>query len=73
MISPLAHIDPAATIGNNVTVDPFAVIEAGVTIGDDSHIMSHATILKNTIIGRSCLIFPGAVLGGIPQDLKFVG
>ena len=73
MISPLAHIDPAATIGKNVTVDPFAVIEAGVTIGDDSHIMSHATLLKNTIIGKSCLIFPGAVIGGIPQDLKFVG
>lgn len=73
MISPLAHIHPAATIGNNVTIDPFAVIEADVTIGDDTHIMSHTAILKNTIIGASCRIFPGAVIGGIPQDLKFVG
>ena len=73
MISPLAHIDPAARIGNNVTIDPFAVIEADVSIGDDSHIMSHTTILKNTKIGKSCRIFPGAGIGGIPQDLKFVG
>lgn len=73
MISPLAHIASAANIGSNVTIDPFAVIEAGVTIGDDTHIMSHATILNNTHIGGSCRIFPGAVIGAIPQDLKFAG
>jgi UDP-N-acetylglucosamine acyltransferase len=73
MISPLAHIDPAASIGNNVTIDPFAVIEAGVIVGDDTHIMPHVTILKGTTIGKSCNIFPGAIIGAIPQDLKFVG
>lgn len=73
MISSLAYIDPAATIGNNVTIAPFAVVQANVTIGDDSHIMSHAIILENTIIGKRCKIFPGAVIGAIPQDLKFVG
>jgi UDP-N-acetylglucosamine acyltransferase len=73
MISSLAHIDPAANIGNDVIIDPFAFIEAGVTIGDGTHIMSHTTILKGTIIGKACRIFPGAVLGAIPQDLKFIG
>lgn len=73
MISPLANIDPAASIGKNVIIEPFAVIEAGVTIGDDTHIMSHAVIMKGTIIGRSCRVFPGAVIGAIPQDLKFDG
>jgi UDP-N-acetylglucosamine acyltransferase len=73
MISTLAHINPAANIGKNVTVDPFAVIEAGVTIGDDTHIMSHAIVLKGVSIGKSCNIFPGAVIGAIPQDLKFIG
>lgn len=73
MISPLAHIHPNAKIGKGVTIDPFAFIEDDVTIGDDSHIMAHAVILKNTIIGKSCRIFPGAVLGAIPQDLKFDG
>ena len=73
MISSLASIDSSAGIGNNVKIDAFAVIEAGVTIGDDTHIMSHAIILRGTIIGKTCTIFPGAVIGAIPQDLKFVG
>jgi UDP-N-acetylglucosamine acyltransferase len=73
MISSLAHIHPDAIIGKDVIIDPFAVIEAGVTIGDGTHIMSHTTICKGTIIGKSSRIFPGAVIGAIPQDLKFVG
>ena len=73
MISSLAHIDSAASLGNNVTIDPFAVIEGGVSIGDDTHIMSHVTILKGTTIGKGSRIFPGAVIGAIPQDLKFIG
>lgn len=73
MISPLAHIHPEAKIGKDVKIDPFVVIDEGVTIGDDSHIMSHAVIMKNTVIGKSCTIFPSAVLGAIPQDLKFDG
>ena len=73
MISPLANIHPDAKLGKDVTIDPFVVINEGVTIGDGTHIMSHAVIMKNTIIGNSCAIFPGAVLGAIPQDLKFNG
>ena len=73
MISPLASIHPAAKLGNNVTVEPFAVISENVSIGDDTHIMSHAVILSFTTIGKGCKIFPGAVIGAVPQDLKFVG
>jgi UDP-N-acetylglucosamine acyltransferase len=73
MISPLASIHPDAKLGSNVTVDPFAVIHNHVTVGDGSHIMSHAVILSHTTIGQHCKIFPGAVLGGIPQDLKYKG
>ncbi|MBA2744841.1 MAG: acyl-ACP--UDP-N-acetylglucosamine O-acyltransferase [Flavisolibacter sp.] len=73
MISPLASIHPNAKLGNNVTVDPFAVIYDNVTIGDHSHIMSHAVLFPFTIVGNHCRIFPNATLGGIPQDLKFIG
>lgn len=73
MISPLAHIDPNAKLGNGVTIDPFAVIQGNVTIGDHTHVMSHAIIDSGTTIGSHCKIFPGAVIGTIPQDLKFVG
>jgi len=73
MISPLAHIHPNAKLGKDIIVDPFAVIEDDVTIGDGTHIMSHAVIMKKVSIGKSCRIFPGAVIGAIPQDLKFDG
>ena len=72
-ISPLAHVHPNANIGSGVTIEPFAVIHDGVTIGEGSHIMSHAVIMSGTTLGKSCVIYPGAVLGAIPQDLKFVG
>ncbi|MBC7866566.1 MAG: acyl-ACP--UDP-N-acetylglucosamine O-acyltransferase [Gloeobacteraceae cyanobacterium ES-bin-316] len=73
MLSPLAHISPEATLGSNVKVDPFAVIHEDVRIGDGTHIMSGVVIMSGTTIGKNCLIFPGAVIGAIPQDLKFVG
>lgn len=73
MISPLASIHPNAQIGSNVSIEPFAVVHDNVTIGDDSHIMSHSVIMPFSRIGKSCRIFPGAVIGAIPQDLKFAG
>lgn len=72
-VSPLAHIHPGAQIGENVTIDPFAVIHEQVSIGDGTHVMSHAVIMDGSIIGRNCVIYPGAIIGAIPQDLKFVG
>lgn len=73
MVSPHAHISPNAELGKNVQIDPFVVIHDDVVIGDGSHIMSNAVIMSGTRIGKSCLVFPGAVIGAIPQDLKFIG
>jgi UDP-N-acetylglucosamine acyltransferase len=73
MISPLASIHPNVKLGNDVTIDPFAVIHENVSIDDGAHIMSHAVLMPFSRIGKNCRIFPGAVIGGVPQDLKFVG
>lgn len=73
MISPLAHIHPGAKIGENCTIEPFVYIEDNVVIGDNCHIMAHASVLSGTRMGNNNRIFHGAVVGGIPQDLKFVG
>jgi UDP-N-acetylglucosamine acyltransferase len=35
--------------------------------------MSHAVLMPFTHIGKNCKIFPSAVIGAIPQDLKFAG
>lgn len=69
----LSSVHPNAKIGNNVTIEPFAIVDDNVTIGDNTIIQSHAVIRSGTTIGKNCNIFPGAVLGAIPQDLKFKG
>jgi UDP-N-acetylglucosamine acyltransferase len=73
MISPLAQVNPKARIGNNVTIEAFSVVYEDVEIGDDTHIMPNVTIFNGSRIGKGCKIFPGAVIGAIPQDLKYVG
>ncbi|MBO5656420.1 MAG: acyl-ACP--UDP-N-acetylglucosamine O-acyltransferase [Rikenellaceae bacterium] len=72
MISNLAYVHPDATIGQNVTIEPFAYVGADVIIGDDCYIGPNSQILPGTRMGKGCKVF-GAILGGEPQDLKFKG
>ena len=69
----MAHVDPAATLGDNIEVGPFAFIDAQVEIGDGCRILNGATIFNHVKMGKDCTVFPGAVVGAIPQDLKFEG
>lgn len=69
----LAYIHPDAVIGDNVVIEPFVNIHADVVIGDGTWIGANVTIMGGTRVGRDCKIFPGAVLGGVPQDLKYKG
>ena len=73
MISPLAYIDPEAKIGENCEIGAFAYIDKNVVIGDNCVIMPHASVLYGTRMGHNNKIFHGAVIGGVPQDLKFKG
>lgn len=68
-----AFVHPEAQIGANVIIDPFAYVDKNVVIGDGTHIYAHACVLAGSRIGKNCNIYHGAVVGGIPQDLKFVG
>lgn len=73
MSQPLANIHPNAKLGENVKIDPFVTVEEDVEIGDGTWIGPNAVIMKGARIGKNCKIFPGAVIAGIPQDLKFRG
>lgn len=73
MISPLAYVHPDAKLAPDVEVAPFACIEANVVIGAGTTIGSNATICSGTRLGAHCRVFPGAVIGAVPQDLKFQG
>ena len=73
MFNQLSYIHPGAKIGKNCTIEPFVYIDDNVVIGDNCHIMAHASVLSGTRMGNGNRVFHGAVVGGIPQDLKFVG
>ncbi len=73
MISPLASIHPDAKIGEGVEIGPFVTIDRDVEIGDGCIIDASATICQYTKLGKNCHVFPSAVIGAVPQDLKFHG
>ena len=72
-IHPSAFISPKATIGANVTIGPCALIEDDVVIGDDCEIHAFASVKKYTRMGKKNIIHSYAMVGGVPQDLKFAG
>lgn len=72
-ISPLAYIDPEAVIGDNCEIGPFCFIDKNVVIGDNNVLMNSVTVLYGARIGSGNMIFPGAVISAVPQDLKFKG
>jgi UDP-N-acetylglucosamine acyltransferase len=72
-VHPTAIVDRTVTLGQGVTVGPYSLIQGRVVIGDGTQIGSHVVIKDFTTIGARCRIFQFAVLGEIPQDLKFQG
>ena len=72
-ISPLAYIDKDAQIGENCEIGPFCFIDKNVVIGDNNVLMNNVSIHYGARIGNGNTFFPGAVISGIPQDLKFHG
>ena len=68
-----AIVSPKAQLGENITVGPFTIIEDDVIIGSGTSIASNVLLANGTRIGKECRIHHGAVLGTIPQDLKFHG
>ena len=64
-------IHPNAKIGKNVEIGPFTYIEEDVVIGDGTWIGPNVSIMNGTRMGENCRIFQGAIVGSIPQDLKF--
>ena len=73
MIAQYSTVHPNAKIANNVEIGPYCYIAENVEIGEGSWIGPHVTIFDYVKIGKNCKVFPGAVIGAIPQDLKFDG
>lgn len=72
-IHPSAFVSPKAELGPGVSVGPCAVIEDDVVIGEGCQIHAFASVKQYTSMGRNNIIHSYAMVGGIPQDLKFAG
>lgn len=72
-IHPSAVIADGAQIGADCVIGPFCVIGKDVVLGDRVTLKSHVVVDGDTHIGDDTVVFPFAVIGEIPQDLKFDG
>ena len=57
-IHPSAVVDPSVQLGDRVSIQPLAVIEAGAKIGDDTIIGAGSYVGHETVIGSACHIYP---------------
>ncbi|HRK42872.1 MAG TPA: acyl-ACP--UDP-N-acetylglucosamine O-acyltransferase [Gemmobacter sp.] len=72
-IHPMAVVEAGAQIGPGCEIGPFAVIGPEVTLGPGVVVKPHGIVTGWTEVGEGTVIFPGAVVGEVPQDLKFRG
>ena len=72
-IHPTAVVDRGANIDSDVVIGPHVIIEDNVTIGRGSVVRAGAHIASGSCLGEEVQVFSYAVIGTIPQDLKFGG
>ncbi|MBQ0806177.1 MULTISPECIES: acyl-ACP--UDP-N-acetylglucosamine O-acyltransferase [unclassified Sulfitobacter] len=72
-IHPSAVIEDGAQIDPSAVIGPFCVVGPQVVIHADVVLKSHAIVTGQTEVGAGTVIFSFAVIGEIPQDLKFKG
>jgi UDP-N-acetylglucosamine acyltransferase len=72
-IHPTAVVDASVTLAPGAVIGPWCVVGPGVTIGDDTELVSHVVIDRDTTIGRENVLHPFTVVGGPPQDKKYHG
>lgn len=72
-IHPLACVDAAAEIADDVVVGPFCVVGPHVRIGRGTRLENNVTLTGHVTIGEDNHIFPNTVVGTPPQDISWHG
>lgn len=72
-IHPTAIVEEGATLGEGVVIGPQCHVGPSVTLGQGTELKANVCVYGNTSLGQRCVVWPGAVLGGDPQDLKYAG
>ena len=66
-------IHPAAQIDDDVEIGPFCVIGPNVRIGRGTRLENNVTLMGHVVLGKHNHLYPGAVIGGEPQDVSYSG
>ena len=66
-----AIVHPTAILSDDVEIGAYGVVEADVMIGPGTVLREHAILRRYTTVGRNNIVDSYAVLGGLPQDIKF--
>ena len=72
-ISETAIVNPKAIIEDRVEIGHCSIIEENVTIKSGTVIEDHVLIKTGTFVGENNRVCHAAIIGGMPQDLKFKG
>lgn len=67
-IHPTAIIEDGAQIASSAKIGPLCWVSSRAKIGENVQLLGKVTIMGDTTIGEGTIVFPGAVLGGGPQD-----
>lgn len=73
MIHPTAVLHPSVQLPEGMEIGPFCVVGEGVRFLGPCRLHDRVSIHGLTQIGPGCEFFQGAVIGTIPQDLKYAG
>ncbi len=73
VISPTAFVAPTAQLADGVIIGHCAVVEDNVIIGEGTRVDAFASIKAYTRMGKNNHVHSYAMVGGVPQDLKFHG
>lgn len=73
IIDPTAQIHPQAQLADDVHIGAYCIIGEKVRLERGVHLRSHVVVMGQTHIKEDVKIYPFAVLGCSPQDLKYAG
>jgi UDP-N-acetylglucosamine acyltransferase len=72
-VHPTAMVHPGAQLDPEVEIGPYCYVGDKVSIEAGTRICDHARVEGWTRIGKGCQLYPFAVVGAAPQDLKYKG
>ena len=72
-IHPTALVEAGAEVDPSCEIGPYAIVGPHVRLGPRNVVGAHAIVTGRTTFGEGNRVFPHAVIGESPQDLKYRG